>query len=80
MTVIRMKISDLVKSHVKYGCKDSLYVILYDDFDRLVDNINAEDAVRQYGSLDVIKWFERSEITYTTIHIIVSGESVVGIG
>jgi len=67
-----MKIRDLVKGHVKYGCRDYLYVSLYDDFDQLIDRLTAEECVDRHGDLDVIKWFERSELNYTTIHIIVS--------
>lgn len=72
-----MKIRDLVKGHVKYGCRDCLYVSLYDDFDQLIDRMTAEEAVDSHGDLDVVKWFERSGLCDTTIHIMVN--SVEGV-
>ena len=73
-----MKIRDLVKGHVKYGCRDYLYVSLYDDFDQLIDRLTAEEAVERHGDLDVVKWFEKAELCGTTIHIVVG--SVEGVG
>lgn len=73
-----MKIRDLVKGHVKFGCRDYLYVSLYDDFDQLIDRLTAEEAVARHGDLDVVKWFERSGLTETTIHIMVNNVEGVG--